>query len=1191
MGNSLKLYKPDTTVIFDHRGVFKHVYHACKDPDGEFSITRDKVVSTAKYAFAKYIERYLEPILAEYAPRQLIICHDMGKVYRTRLFEGYKVKPESTKTCEIENEFTEELHKLLTEMFKRAGILQVGATGVEADDVIAHLCKNLKGLKLVYTVDADLLALVDPDTIVYLKEVPYTDEDVYNDLELGENNCISISKALMGDTSDRYGGVPGFGPAKWAELVDAFGLDGVKEIELAIETNNPQPLIDAAADTPLKSLQLILDNWDHFRLQWSIAKLHPELCWKPQGKTMPVMNWIRRVADPVALEEMLTKLNCKDLYHAVFEPHMPVSYLLDSTTVNPQFISDIKNEMLKSPFISFDYEGWDKEQHECYRENKPDFVDVLSQIVTGGVFTFGANCESSVYVTIGHKGDTNVPKEVMLDLLMFAYENKPLVVHNALYEIPVTETNFGVTIAGIYDTMIMASYWNENSRAGLKFLSKSLLNYDQMSYADTLAKHDAANMAELTPEQVFGYGVDDGVVTAALFDLFHMQMQLEGSEAFYETNELYTANVLTQGFVKGCKVDTAALAAIHAKDAGLVVDNMVTLREILEEHCSDSPELSYEGVENYIAVERPAQRKIALDRLKAKAKAENMEDSAGWVRRQLESTLTRWEMNLRASVIYVPLVEEFIPPAFVPTVTKLNAVTQQIGLPAIEKDSQTYISEWLLNATMTEEGERVEMSDEAATFCKLLGGAAKLLKRREGASYDEFKAFCTPYFEGKTVTSGDELSLNSPNQMQTLLYCKLGLPVRLHTKPQRGSSRDKLNLAGSPGTDDKVIKMALANDCDGENEWKREALNLLLQTKSSITRIGLYHTKYPNWLSPADGKLHPSIRNCGTVTRRPSASEPNVLQVSKGDMRTIFIPPHQDYVAVPIDFSGQELRIMACQTLDKNLLSVYGVEEVDGKLVHFFDKEKDLHGMTASGILGVPYEEFIEAYTDEHHERNKMYSAVRGKKAKGTNFGLSYGAGAETLSRNLTVPVQEAKELLDAAHAKYSGIKLWQESSAKFAKTYGYTETSFGTRRHMTADLFSKDPSMRARNERQGANFEIQGTAADMLKKCLSDMWKTGVLSRLRVVFFAPIYDEIVAWVHVDDVWQYCQEMQVIMAGSTPPGHIVPQVPEFSIGSDWGTLKELGRLPAQAVVEAAAKAAWERNQERLHLWTDVEEAA
>ena len=1197
------IYTPDTTIITDHKAIMKHSYHGARDQEGYFSVVRGKQVATAEFAFASYMQRYMEPLLSEFAPRQIIVAHDMGRDYRTRLHPEYKAKRATVEKCEIEEEEISKLHKSLTEFFKRAGIMQVGVKGVEADDVIAHLAGGLKGHKLVYTVDADLLALVNSDTFVYLKEQCYTTDDWYKDeIPLGEFNCMSISKAFLGDTSDCYGGIKGFGPAKWTELVEAVDYDGIKEIEHAVETDNLQMILDAQEVMQIKPLQMIIDNWDEFKLQWRLAKLHPELCWKPQGKTLPKMLWTRRVANREGVETLMRQMDCPDLYTDFIEPFMSVSYLLDADTATPDFIAAIKSEIDKSPFVSFDYESYDVEEFECFRLNDPNYVDTLSQKITGCGITFGQNLESTVYITTNHKTDKNVNLATLMDLVMYAYERKPLVAHNSAFEITVTHSNTDIILEGLYDTMIMSSYADENSRSGLKYLSKSILNYDQVNYQETLDTAGAKNMAELTPEQVFSYGADDPIVTAYLFDHFQWVMQLENSIDFYTEHERYTANVLHNALYNGALIDQDMMNVIHEDDQKTVEEGSGRVREILYEHCREEVANDTSGADTLIELERPNQR--ALLKAKFSADAKNgkcpTEHTAQWIKSQTDASLQRWEERIKAAVPYYPLVTEEIPVTFTPTPKQMSHVTSQIGLPVVEKDTQKYISEWLAEVTLDEEGGLKDLEPKQLQFCKLLGAAVRDLKRREGQAYQAFVDFCSGYFEPKVVSSGDELSMSSPKQMQDLLYCKLGLPLRLRTKPQQGSSRDNLGLDGSPGTDDKVIKMALANDCSGDNEWKREVLDTILQVKSAQTRIGLYHKPYPNWIRPDDGKIHPGVRNCGTVTRRPSSGNPNILQVSKGEtrdgsglrMRSIFIPPHPDYVAVPIDFSGQELRIMACQTMDENLLSVYGVtKHLEGTYTHSQDDEKDLHGMTASGILDIGYEQFILVYSDSKHPDQPLYAKVRSKKAKGTNFGLSYGAGEETLSRNLTVPLEEAGILLDAAHAKYPGIAIWQENSAKFAKKFGFTQTAFGTRRHMTDDIFAKEAGKRSRMERQGANFEIQGTAADMLKKVMTQMWRSGIFHELRVVFFAPIYDEIVAWVHKDDVWEYCVQMEQIMSGATPPGHIVPQVPEFSIGADWGNVEELGRLPDREVIEAATQKAWEFNQDRLHLWSQLNKAA
>lgn len=144
----------------------------------------------------------------------------------------------------------------------------------------------------------------------------------------------------------------------------------------------------------------------------------------------------------------------------------------------------------------------------------------------------------------------------------------------------------------------------------------------------------------------------------------------------------------------------------------------------------------------------------------------------------------------------------------------------------------------------------------------------------------------------------------------------------------------------------------------------------------------------------------------------------------------------------------------------------------------------------------------------------------------------------------------------------------------------GFTLTAFGTKRHATSDIFHKEKGKVARQHRQGVNATIQGTAAEMLRIVLTKMWETDMLGRLRMVFFAPVYDETVAFVHKDDVVQYCREMCDIMSSATPPTHDTPQIPEISLGKTWGSVRELGRwsegMPAileDAMNETQEKAA------------------
>lgn len=1149
--------------IIDHRAVMKWMHYAGKDTElGVVSEVTGRLVNSPEHTCRMLVERVLEPLLADLAPRNIIVVHDGGHNYRTRLYPEYKVKPASP-VCEVDAAAKETVHSWLKRFYKAAGILQCGVKGVEADDVIAHLCKGLPGSKVVYTVDADLLQVVNETTSVYLKDELYMYGDEYKGISLGDHNCIAIYKAIVGDSSDGYGGVPSMGQAAWERLSMAYGHDGMKEIETAAEENNRSPVEEAYNATSDKYLGKLLDNWDVLRHQLKLAQLAPFLCEKPAGKKLTKIEWIKRVPNHEALKALLAEVKAGDLY-SVFACFEPSEALLDATTLTDALISEIKEKILASPFVAFDYEAYDENKFKNFEEANDGklYVDMLSQSITGGSLSFGRNLEETVYVTVNHADSANLPLDVLKELVLFAYTHRPVVAHNALYELTVTEVRMGEVLEGVYDTMIMSSYVNENSRSGLKFLSKSLLNFDQTDYETTLAAEGAEDMSQITAQGVLKYGLDDAIVTSALFDLMYIILNLEGMWTFYEEDELYVANVLSHSYQKGADIDWDLLSQLHADDRKLVEYNSARIHEILETRCSEGSVLDYSGAEAFISQERgffeASLRASLKERIKSGKEELGGKSLQEWLSVNVKKRFENWKNNILASVVYTPPSQETTPYAFIPTATKLKAVTQLLGFKtALEKDTQKGVSEWLVSVTAI--SDDVEpLTSEQIKFCKLLGAANKQLKRREGDAYTELVEFASAQFPPTITETGDTLDLNSAKKMQQLLYCKLGLPIRITGKVVKGTARHTHGCSGSPSSDEKAMLMAIANDCSGENAWKKELLQLVIEAKAALTRISLYHVPYPLWKHPLTGKIHPNIRNCGTVTRRPSGNSPNILQVSKKSMmRAIFLPPTEDHVVVAIDYATQEIRLLACESGDPEMTSVYQV-----------GNEKDMHCLTGAKIVGMTYEAFLNHYSDENAEYHSLAAEIR-TSAKGVNFGLAYGIAANALSRNITVSVAEATRFLDGALALYSRIPEWQKETAEFGKKHGYVLNAFGQRRHVTDDLFSSDRAARSRVERQLANFKIQGTAADMLKKVLTRLWKSRLLFELDMVFFAPVYDETVAFVHKEDVMQYVRSMCQFMAEATPPSHSIPQIPEVSIGPNWKKLKELGREPAdEAILEA-----------------------
>ena len=1050
---------------------------------------------------------------------------------------------------------------------RNLGATQLGVKGVEADDLMAWIRQMVNGPLNIYTVDQDMLQLVDDDTIVYLKGAPHFGADgVYGvDHELAglPYTLTSFAKSIVGDKSDNYGGVKGLGPAKIHALREAFGDDGLLELQQILETGNTDVLDEAIAETGNKTLIKLKENFAEWKLGWRLANLKPDLCWKPRKRKLTKLIIDKRVPNPQRLYDLLGEIGCLDLWEQ-FEPLMPAPMIVDANNW-AEMKEAIFAEIEAGDTTAFDYESSDKEPIAAFRQAAAAgnrFVDALSQELAGASFQFGRHLENVIYVPVDHKDSANVNKLVVLEILEHAEKHTQLVAHNAHFEGVVTRTNLGKWLTNVQDTRMMQRYYDENTPAGLKTLSLNYLGFEQVSYEDTLAAGDDGRgvnmMCELTVDEVFTYGTDDSLVTGHLRDLLKLLLQLDGQWDFYQRWAVRPTEVLQRSYVGGTRMNWALQRRLHKKDLETIEAGMIDLREVLQKHVTGN---ITPGCKSLIEDEKDFVFRSA------KKKAEGNTETASM-------KLSEWRKKLESSCQYTPYREEKVMPKFAFTPTQLNPAMKNLGLPEFETLSQKSFSAWLIAAGCEGFEDNWELSDDQKLMVKTLAKAIALrcltmgdLRKKVDENPDDAKAEAAlaeadahmefmgdlvqraAGVEPSIVTFGDPLNVGSPQQMQQLLYCKIGVPVRLHGKAAgKGRLAVGVTKAG-PSTDEQAILTAIANG-DVEHQWQRDALDVLLKVKSATTRCSLFHDKYPLWRH-RDGLVHPSVTDAGTDTMRPTASAPNIFQVPKKNeskiMRSMYIPPDRDYVCVAIDFNGQEIRIMANLANDPVMMSVYDPAN-----------EKDLHSMTASGIARMEYPEFVIAYNDKAHPQHKLTQALR-KKAKGVNFGMAYGAGAGTLSRTLIVPVDEAKKLLDDTFALYTRIRPWQAESAAFMEKNGFTQTAFGTKRHATPDIFSSDNGKVSRQHRQGTNAQIQGTGADMLRIVLTLVAESGMLDRLRMQFFAPVYDEVVSWVHKDDVLAYCIEMGGYMEASTPPDHKVRQVPEYSIGCDWGQVHELGR--------------------------------
>lgn len=1154
----------ETYVLLDVKGLVRYSYNAGTDPDG---VLGDDGVTynTASYGLSRLLECW--PIFEDVPPRQIIAVWDGGNDYRKLLWPEYKAKRHA-KREEADPALvreTTQLDWMVRSMLGGLGCTQVSVPGVEADDVIAWLCQKLvTNPILIHTVDGDMLQLsgMFPDRVMVmlsnkLIQHEYKPSKAVNPIPL---ELIRLNKSIVGDSSDEYPGVVGMGDKAWDNLHQAYGTDGMLQLEQLLLTNQRATLKAMADSSGDKNLCKLVEQWEHWFLQYRVATLYPELCEGVNGRRVVQPDWDRRVPSWADLIDVFDKAQLKGWYDRL-KKWLPRQLLADYTETGNKVLQHFQMHVNDGPICAFDYESYDPVKWEPFQRAKPkssgEYVDVLSQQVTGVSFCYGDNYQHNIYMPCRHKDTANYEPSHVAWAVHHAASQVDVVAHNASFELAVTYNDLKTGLPRtVWDTFPMASHVDENLELGLKQLSSHWLGYPQMTYKETLEKHGAADMSELTGEQTVSYGCDDSTVTAHLFDLFWLILTCEGTWEFVRDKEFEFVHETVRGFLTGVKLDADYIKQLDVESREAHDKAMQVLREKLPEHCSD--------------FNQPGAETLFFDLMELEsAKAED----EGWSTEKIDAVRNKlWERCYLGSQ-YIPYQVIQHESTLKPTNKPLSKTAELLGFsnPVINKTSKKFFETWIGDMRPEAAGD-----EDKTKFLDLLRDVinAGALKKPETDSYKALLAFIAVKLDdkGKVEEVGDELNFNSPNQMQELLYCKLGLPIRVRSKIQHGSARHRLKLKGSPSTDAKAVNMAFAEDVS-KDDWRYPILEAYRTAKTELTAQSLFYGPLPLWVHPADGMTHPQIKNCGTVTRRPSGTSFNILQLTKkdgGKLRSSIKPRTEEHVIVSADFNGQELRILTSECQDPALVDAY-----------IGENKKDVHSLTAAAIspaflgnahwvaeheiTGQPvtqlgqlgYEDYMAYRKGDDPLVAKAMNDIR-KAAKGVNFLIVYMGGYDTLALNLLIKVELAKQLMDQTFKSYPRVKEWQQETIEFARKHGYTITAYGTRRHLGNGLFSDNDEVRSRLERQGVNSVIQGGAAGILKEVMAAAYRRQLFEKTGSALIAPIYDELAATVPKAAVVDYCLELKEIME-VTPPGHNVPMLAEFSVSEkDFGSLVELG---------------------------------
>lgn len=355
--------------------------------------------------------------------------------------------------------------------------------------------------------------------------------------------------------------------------------------------------------------------------------------------------------------------------------------------------------------------------------------------------------------------------------------------------------------------------------------------------------------------------------------------------------------------------------------------------------------------------------------------------------------------------------------------------------------------------------------------------------------------------------AGEEFNLNSPKQLAEILFFKLNLdPVK---KTKTGLS-----------TDEEVLEK-LKND-------GVEIASYILEYRKYAKLKNTYVDALPK-LADSKDRLHTTFNQIGTTTGRLSSSNPNLQNIPvKTDegmkIRQGFIADSGN-VLMGIDYSQIELRVLAELSKDENLIAAYKNNE-------------DLHRVTAKKIFEL----------GEGEEVSREQRII----AKTINFSIIYGKTAFGLAKELGIPQKEATEYINRYFEQYPRVKDFERSIIDYAEKNGYTETYFG-RRRIIEGIISKNKNIKNQAERMAVNSVIQGTAAEILKKVMIEIFKV-IDGKEDISLLLQVHDELIFEIKEEKVEEYRTIIENIMKNSVKFNDVVLDI-NTNIGKNWAETK------------------------------------
>jgi len=360
--------------------------------------------------------------------------------------------------------------------------------------------------------------------------------------------------------------------------------------------------------------------------------------------------------------------------------------------------------------------------------------------------------------------------------------------------------------------------------------------------------------------------------------------------------------------------------------------------------------------------------------------------------------------------------------------------------------------------------------------------------------------------------AGGEFNINSTQQLSRILFDDLGI----------NSKNLKRTKSGLVSTNEGILQ-AIRD--------QHEIVEHILRYRELFKLKSTYTDPLPK-LADQNGRIHTTFLQTGAATGRLASRQPNLQNIpASGEwakkIRSAFIAD-RGFTLVALDYSQFELRILASISGDQNMITA-------------FNKDQDIHALTAALVYGVPL--------------NKVTAAMR-RTAKTLNFGISYGMGAVAFAKTSGLSQKEARAFIDKYFENFSAIKTWQETAIREARKRGYVENLNGRKRRLLHINDHHNPWLRAEAERVVINMPMQGLQADIMKMAMAQIareLKRRGLWQKSARLLLTIHDELIFEIQDRQLKKIIPIIKDVM--TTIYTLKVPIKVNVSSGKSWGTLQ------------------------------------